>query len=69
MDLTATRQTWEVPSFSRRECLYIVRQNRAGEWSCSCPHWQYRLAPIGGHCKHILAILGQEETPAWAATS
>jgi hypothetical protein len=54
MDLTATRQTWEVKSFSR-ECLYIVRQNRAGEWSCSwciresCPRiWTFNVA------KHIL---------------
>jgi hypothetical protein len=61
MDLTATRQTWGVKSFNAHlNLLYIVRQNKAGDWSCSCPHWQYRMAPIGGHCKHIERILAQE---------
>ena len=60
MDITATRQTWEVRSMSGRALVYIVRQNQAGEWSCSCPHFTYRLAAIGGHCKHIAQLLHEE---------
>lgn len=59
MDPTATRQTWEVRSMSDRDRLYIVRQNQAGAWSCSCPDFAYRCAPKGeGHyCKHIRGVL------------
>ena len=53
---TNGQATYEVQSFSS-DWLYIVRLNAAGEYSCSCPHWQYRLAAIRGHCKHIQQLL------------
>jgi SWIM zinc finger len=63
---TSGQRTYEVPSFSH-ELIYIIRQSWAGEWSCSCPHWQYRLAPIGGYCKHILTRMAQEDPHGDAA--
>jgi SWIM zinc finger len=52
MDLTATRQTWKVKSMSGRDLTYVVRLNRSGDYSCSCPDHVYRRR----RCKHIAAI-------------
>ena len=60
MDLTANVRTWEVRSMSGKDTIYIVRRNRAGEFSCSCPHWWYRLAPLGTVCKHVAFVIAHE---------
>lgn len=26
---------------------------KSGRWSCSCPHWMFRLRKTGAQCKHI----------------
>jgi hypothetical protein len=36
---------------------YVVMNSSpdlTGKWSCSCPHYQYRMAAIDGQCKHII---------------
>jgi hypothetical protein len=46
--LADDRQAWRV---ARQDgaSAYIVRLNRDGAWSCSCPAYQYGREP----CKHI----------------
>jgi SWIM zinc finger len=58
---TATPATeWTITSMAVPEKSYTVRHD-AGHWTCTCPHFTYRLAPREGtRCKHIARILAQE---------
>jgi SWIM zinc finger len=63
MDLTAGMKTYEVESESHAALIYLVRLHRDRRWSCSCPHWQWRLSKGGGLCKHIRRVLAEESQP------
>jgi predicted nucleic acid-binding Zn finger protein len=41
---------------SNKSTSYDVSFN--GEhWTCSCPHWMFRLKNSKTHCKHIEAVI------------
>jgi len=48
---------WEVHSFgdkSKEKPPYVVEAFDEGKkWTCTCPHWVYRLKKQGTRCKHI----------------
>ena len=49
-------QTWEVPSESDPNTIYIVKKTKEG-WECSCPSFLFR----GKECKHIKKVKGGEK--------
>jgi hypothetical protein len=42
---------YRIPSERKKDQYYSV-VDRDGRWSCSCPHWGYRLKGKAA-CKHI----------------
>lgn len=47
---------FEVSSFTSPDKVYAVCQLADETWTCSCPHYLYRLARFGGECKHIRLV-------------
>jgi len=39
----------------------------ANDYTCSCPHFQYRLFGTGEYCKHIKRVIEQKLRCAWNA--
>jgi predicted nucleic acid-binding Zn finger protein len=37
------------------EAVYQVDLVKKG-WTCTCPHFTYRLSKTGGECKHIVGV-------------
>mgnify|MGYP001606352912 FL=1 len=35
------------------------------DYTCSCPHFQYRLVGTGTHCKHIKHVIEQKLRCGW----
>lgn len=50
--------TFSVDSFRGEGSSYVV--HLTGRPTCSCPHFQHRLAESGGECKHIASAKEQE---------
>ena len=52
---------YEVRSFdpSRKDKdPYVVECHEGGKkWTCSCPHWMFRLSKSGTRCKHIDKVI------------
>lgn len=52
---------YEVRSFDsarKDKPPYVVEAHDQGKrWSCTCPHWLYRLAKSGTRCKHIDQVI------------
>lgn len=45
-------RAWEVHGGAK---VYTVVLTEYGDWSCTCPHWQYRARHTAHrHCKHTL---------------
>lgn len=41
---------------------YEVEAHDGGAWwSCTCPHWQWRLRASRGRCKHIDAVIAHNK--------
>lgn len=51
-----TVKTVMVESFTVPGKTYTVRQTWSGHWTCTCPHFFYRLTDTGKTCKHINAV-------------
>jgi hypothetical protein len=47
---------FEVSSFTSPDKVYAVCLLADGTWTCSCPHYLYRLARVRGECKHIQLV-------------
>lgn len=44
---------------------YVVSMKHDGVYSCSCPHWIYRLQAKGEHCKHIKEVTSGMHDPVF----
>lgn len=51
--------------------VYIVKFGRVEvgpairDYTCTCPHFQYRLSGTGVHCKHIIKVIVDELRCGW----
>ena len=50
----ASEDIFEIQSHSNKDTWYTVNVKTA---SCSCPHWKFRLARMGGQCKHYKDLM------------
>jgi hypothetical protein len=42
-----------IGSFTERGTTYEIKRSRSGKYSCTCPHYQQRLAGTDEVCKHV----------------
>lgn len=47
---------FEVSSFTSPDKVYAVCELADGTWTCSCPHYLFRLSRVRGECKHIRLV-------------
>lgn len=45
---------YEIQSHSNPDVWYRLNVKNG---ACSCPHWKFRLAKMGGHCKHYKDLM------------